>query len=80
MWEVVAHPEAHQDVLAWVCDIGVPRVEAEMAHISSEVFTSTDHRIVVISRWRGNAIDVPAPPRHLTTRPPHSWDFSPVDR
>lgn len=80
MWEVQAYPEAHQDMLSWVCDVGVPRMEAEMAHMHSEVFTSTDHRIVVISRWRGNPIDLPEPPRHLTKRAPHSWDFSQVDR
>ena len=81
MWEVRAHPEAHKELLSWVCDVGVPRIEAEMAHISSEVFTSTDHRIVVISRWRGyRPSDLPAPPRHLVTRAPHSWDFSLVDR
>jgi hypothetical protein len=80
MWEVVAYPEAHQDVLTWVCEVGVPRLEAEIGHISSEVFTSTDHRVVVISRWRGKTVDLPEPPRHLTKRTPHSWDFSLVDR
>ena len=80
MWEAVAHPEAHQELVDWVCDVGVRRVEAEMSHIHSEVFTSTDQRVVVISRWRGNAIDLPDPPGHLVKRKPHSWDFSPVDR
>jgi hypothetical protein len=81
MWEVQAYPEAHEDLLSWVCEVGVPRLEAEMSHISSEVFTSTDHRIVVISRWRGyNPSDLPEPPRHQTKRAPHSWDFSLVDR
>jgi hypothetical protein len=80
MWEVVAYPDAHQDVVNWVCEVGVPRIEAEMSHISTEVFTSTDHRVVVISRWRGNPADLPEPPRHLTKRSPHSWDFSLVDR
>jgi hypothetical protein len=80
MWEVVAYPEAHQQVLDWVCEVGVPRIEAEMSHIATEVFTSTDHRVVVISRWRGTPADLPEPPRHLTKRAPHSWDFSLVDR
>jgi hypothetical protein len=81
MWEVQAYPEMHQDLLEWVCEIGVPRLEAQMAHILSEVFTSPDHRIVVISRWRGyEPADLPEPPRHLTKRAPHAWDFSLVDR
>ena len=80
MWEVVANPDAHQKVIDWVCEVGVPRVEVEIGHIHTEVFTSTDHRVVVITRWRGNPVDLPAPPRHLTKRAPHSWDFSVVDR
>ncbi|MCW2504122.1 MAG: hypothetical protein JWO79_2406 [Actinomycetia bacterium] len=81
MWEVKAHPEAHHDLLTWVCEIGVPRLEAEVAHISSEVFTSTDHRVVVISKWRGyEPRDLPDPPGHYVRRAPHVWDFTPVDR
>jgi hypothetical protein len=81
MWEVTAHPEFHEDLLMWICEIGVPRLEAEMAHIVSEVFTSPDHRVVVISRWRGyQPSDLPDPPRHYLKRTPHSWDFSLVDR
>ena len=49
-------------------------------HISSEVFTSTDHRIVVISKWRSDPVDLPEPPATLIARPPHAWDFTQVDR
>lgn len=80
MWEVVAHPEAHQDLLGWVCDAALPRVEHSYAYVSGEVFTSTDGRIVVLTRWRGEPEELPEPPRHLVQRAPHSWDFSPVDR
>ncbi len=80
MWEVRAYPEGLADLLSWVCEIAVPAVEVQPLHVSSEVFSSTDHRVVVISRWRSAAQDLPEPPRHLITRSPHSWDFTPVDR
>jgi hypothetical protein len=48
--------------------------------VSSEVFSSTDNRVVVLSRWRSSPQPLPDPPGHLVARPPHSWDFSPVDR
>nr|WP_205862588.1 hypothetical protein [Planosporangium thailandense] len=80
MWEVRAQPERFGDLLAWVCDTALPRVEVSPMHVSSEVFSSTDHRIVVISKWRGEPESLPEPPEHLVARAPHSWDFSPVDR
>ena len=80
MSEMVAYPEAHQELLGWVCDTAVPAVERHMGHIRSEVFTSPDHRIVVISRWRSTPLPLPEPSRHLLAGPPRSWDFSPVDR
>lgn len=80
MWEVKCHPEAMADVLAQVCDVAVPDLEANPRHVASEVFTSTDHRIVVISRWRSDPVSLPDPPRYKVDGPPHSWDFSPVDR
>lgn len=80
MWEVRAYPEALAELLSWVCEIAVPAVEVQPLHVSSEVFSSTDNRVVVISRWRSGAQDLPAPPRHLVARSPHSWDFTPVDR
>ena len=49
-------------------------------HVSSEVFSSPDFRLVVISKWRSNPEAFQEPPPHLITRAPHSWDFSPVDR
>jgi hypothetical protein len=49
-------------------------------HVSSEVFSSTDLRIVVISRWRSTPVSLGDPPRYLVATPPQSWDFSPVDR
>jgi hypothetical protein len=80
MWEVRAHPEALVDLLAWVCDVALPAVEANPLHVSSEVFTSTDHLVVIISKWRSNPEELAEPPAHLVARPPHQWDFSPVDR
>lgn len=80
MWEAFAYPEAHQDLVTWVCDVGIPELEHEMSHMGSEVFTSTDHRVVVVSRWRSEPRDPSAPPEFYLRRTPQSWDFSPVDR
>ncbi len=59
----------------------LPKVEVHPMHISSEVYSSTDHRLVVISKWRGSTpeefID---PPSHLVSRRPQAWDFTEVDR
>lgn len=80
MWEVRAHPEGLAELLSWVCEVALPAVEMNPLHMSSEVFSSTDHRVVVISRWRSNPEPFLDPPAHLTARPAHSWDFTPVDR
>jgi hypothetical protein len=80
MWEVRAHPEGFTELLSWVCEAAVPEAEAHPLHISSEVFTSTDDRIVIISKWRGSPLPLADPPNHLVARKPHSWDFTPVDR
>ncbi len=80
MWEVRAHPEGFTDLLSWVCDAALPRIEAHPLHITSEVYSSTDHRLVVISKWRGAPEPFADPPGHLVARKPHSWDFTPVDR
>jgi hypothetical protein len=80
MWEVRAYPRSFNDLLAWVCDIAVPRFEVEPLHVGTEVFSSTDHRVVVISRWRGQPLEMPTAPAELAARSAHVWDFSPVDR
>jgi hypothetical protein len=80
MWEAKARPGVMADAVSWVCDVGLPPLEADPQHVESEVFSSADDRIVVISRWRGSPVDIADPPRHLMARPPHAWDFSPVDR
>ena len=80
MWEVKAHPEAMHEALCWVCEAGVPALEHHPQHVSSEVLSSADNRIVVVSRWRGDPVTPADPPRHLIERAGHWWDFSPVDR
>ena len=80
MWEVRAHPEGFTDLLAWVCDVAVPEVERNPLHAGSEIFSSTDHRIVVISKWRSAPVSLPEPAGYLVARTPHAWDFTPVDR
>ena len=80
MWEVRALGGSFDELLAWVCDVAVPRLEVLPQHVSSEVYSSTDRRIVVISKWRNTPENLPAPPPKLVARAPHIWDFSPVDR
>jgi hypothetical protein len=80
MWEVRAHPEGFTDLLSWVCEAAVPGIESHPLHIASEVFSSADHRIVVISKWRSAPESMADPPGHLVARKPHAWDFTPVDR
>ena len=80
MWEVRALGSGFDELLGWVCDEALPRLEVLPEHVSSEVYSSTDHRIVVISRWRHTPREMPAPPERLVARAPHAWDFTPVDR
>jgi hypothetical protein len=80
MWEVRAQQRTFTDLLTWVCDVAVPTIEPHPLHISSEVLSSPDFRLVVISRWRGAPEAFREPPAHLITRAPHCWDFTPVDR
>jgi hypothetical protein len=80
MWEVRALGSRFDELLTWVCDEALPRIEVLPSHVSSEVYTSTDHRIVVISKWRNSPATLPEPPERLVARAPHVWDFTPVDR
>lgn len=80
MWEVKALPESVVEALSWICEVALPEIEALPQHVRSEVFSSADNRIVVISRWTGNPLTPGDPPAHLIEGPSHSWDFSPVDR
>ena len=80
MWEVRAHPEGLTDLLSWICEAALPKIEVNPMHIHSEVFTSTDNRVVVISKWRSSPEPLAEPPANLVARSPHVWDFSPVDR
>jgi hypothetical protein len=80
MWEVRALGSRFDELLTWVCDVAVPGIEVLPQHVSSDVYSSTDKRIVVISKWRHTPQDLPVPPADLVARSPHVWDFSPVDR
>jgi hypothetical protein len=80
MVEMAAHPESHHDLVDWACAVAVPELERHLDHITSEVFTSADNRLVVISRWRSSPVPLATPPGHWLRREAHSWDFSPVDR
>ncbi len=80
MWEVRARSSGFDELLSWVCDEALPRIEVLPQHVSSDVYSSTDHRIVVISTWRHTPESLPAPPERLVARAPHVWDFTPVNR
>jgi hypothetical protein len=80
MWEVRALGSGFAELLSWVCDDELPRLEVLPQHVSSNVYSSTDNRIVVISTWRSNPETLPAPPDRLVARAPRVWDFTPVDR
>lgn len=80
MWEIRSSPSGFAELLSWVCDVAVPGLEVLPQHVSSDIFSSTDNRIVVISKWRNTPENLPAPPPKLIARAPHIWDFSPVDR
>jgi len=80
MWEVRAHPEGLTDLLSWICEVALTAFEVNPLHINSEVFSDTENRVVVISKWRSDPEDFIDPPSHLVARKPQSWDFAPVDR
>ena len=80
MWEVRALGSGFDELLSWVCDTAVPGLEVLPQHVSSDVYSSTDLRIVVITKWRNTPESLPAPPEKLVARAPHVWDFTPVDR
>jgi hypothetical protein len=80
MWEAKASLNGFDGLLSWVCDVALPGLEVLPSHVSSEVFSNADRRIVVLSKWRNNPADLPQPPQDLIARSPHVWDFTPVDR
>jgi heme-degrading monooxygenase HmoA len=80
MWEAKAHPAEFAELLDWVYEAVVPALAAAPGHLGTEVFRSGDERIVVLSRWRDLPAEIAEPPVRLVPRPPHSWDFVPVDR
>jgi hypothetical protein len=80
MWEARAERAGFAELISWVCDTALPEFDHHPLHLSSEVFSSTDHRLVVISKWRGSPLTLPEPPPRLVARPPHVWDFAQVDR
>jgi hypothetical protein len=80
MWEVRALGSRFDELLTWVCDEALPQIEVLPSHVSSDVYSSTDNRIVVISKWRNSPASLPEPPDRLVARAPHVWDFTPVDR
>jgi hypothetical protein len=63
-----------------VCDKAVPELEVEPLHVSSEVYSSTDHRVVVVSKWRSEPMTPAEPPGHYLAWPARCRDYTSVDR
>ena len=80
MWEVRADQRTFPALLNWVSEVAVATVETNPMHISSEIYSSPDFRLVVVTKWNGTPEDFQDPPPNLAARPAHSWDFFPVDR
>jgi hypothetical protein len=80
MWEARAEPAGLADLISWVCDTALPELEQNPLHISSEVYSSADQRLVVVSKWRSCPVPMPEPPPLLVARAPRSWDFTAIDR
>ncbi|MFD0558557.1 hypothetical protein FB566_4505 [Stackebrandtia endophytica] len=78
MWEVRAEPTRFDALLDWVRDDALPTVSGPSL-VSSQVYRSEDHRIVVITTFDGAVVDLPEPPAGLAARPPHAWTFTRVD-
>ena len=72
MWEVRAHPEAFDELLSWVCEAMLPKVEVHPMHSASEVYSS--HRpparghLQVAGQHPGRSFT--DPPSHLVSRRP----------
>lgn len=79
MWEVRSTHESVDALVEWLRRSGLPQIESDPDHVHSDVYRSRE-RVVVITTWRSRAKDLPAPPESLVARPPHAWDFTPVDR
>ncbi|HEX5598572.1 MAG TPA: hypothetical protein VFX61_21515 [Micromonosporaceae bacterium] len=80
MWEAKSESGRLAELVSWVCETALPEVEHSPLHISSEVFSSAEGRVVVVVKWRGEPLPLPDPPLRLVARPPKFWDFVPVDR
>ena len=80
MWEVRAAAPQHVDALIdWLRDTALPSIESADHHVHSDLYRSMD-RVVVISTWLKRPEDLPEPPPRLVARPPHAWNFTPVER
>jgi hypothetical protein len=80
MWEVSAYPEAYSELLSWMCEIAAPELDRHPGCFDCEVLSSTDERVVMISHWREEPFNPPAPPGHLVASGPNTYDFFSVER
>ncbi|CAM3268972.1 antibiotic biosynthesis monooxygenase family protein [Stackebrandtia soli] len=80
MWEVKGHAERIGELVAWT-DGALSGIETSPGCLGAQLFRSED-RVVVITTWRDRdaAVDLPEPAPELIARPPHAWDFTPVER
>jgi hypothetical protein len=75
MWEAKGDADG---LIAWLRAEILPTLPAA---VSAELFRSGE-RVVVMVRWSVEAdavLQLPEPPAHLVTRPPHAWPFEAVE-
>ncbi|MGH3326530.1 MAG: hypothetical protein ACRDPT_01805 [Streptomycetales bacterium] len=80
MWEVVAAPGCADALVRWVFDEALPDLEDPDDLVRSEVYRSSDDRVVVITWWSEEPIGLVDPPPELVAHPPQSWEFEQVTR
>ncbi len=76
MWEArAAGDDEAAALVAWLFDVGIPALAAEAGFDHAEVFTGAEDRVVVLTWWAGDSVELPGPPPAWLARPAHAWDF-----
>jgi hypothetical protein len=77
MWEAKAAAARLDRLVDWVRRTALPSL-GEPGPERVEVFSDGAERVVVITWWSGEPVELPSPPAELVARPPHAWRFFPV--
>jgi hypothetical protein len=78
MWEAVAAPGAAAALVGWALTDGVSSVSAQPGFVSAEVLQGDDPaalRVLLVTRWEGEASEVAVPPPRLVIARPQVWSF-----